>query len=260
MNIKKQISYQKSEFTKSEQIIADYFLAEKDVLPSKELADVLHISSATISRFVKKIGYPNYDVFIDAYQMEKNQVNGLENITDIYQTHLDMLIENYKFLNQDNIKNLIARIGKNKIVIAAIENTSLPCIDFAKRVGRFGVDIRVAKTQEEIVIESALLGEDDVFIVVSISGVNKTYEKVIKRLKQKKVYTYGISTNNKNITKLCDDYSLIYLDNASVLSQSYSYLYPLVILFDNIYIRYEEQTSTQQKDNRQRILKEILNT
>lgn len=258
MNIKKQITYTKDEYTNSEVVIANYFLTEKPVLSAKELAEELHISSATISRFVRKIGYPNYNVFIDAYQVELNQTSGIENITEIYQTHLDMLIENYKCLKQEDIDELIAKIGKNKIVIAAIENTSLPCIDFAKRIGRFGLDIRVAKTQEEIVIESALLEADDVFIVVSISGVNKTYEQVIKRLKKKNVYTYGVSTNDKNITKLCDNYSLIYLDNSSILSQNYSYLYPLVILFDNIYIRFEQGTSSKQKSNREKILKQIL--
>ncbi len=258
MNIKKQITYNKYEFTNSENVIADYFLEENKVLPGKELAEMLHISSATISRFVRKIGYPNYNVFIDAYQAEINQTSGIENITEIYETHLDMLIENYKRLKQESIEELVGKIGSNKIVIAAIENTSLPCIDFAKRVGRFGIDIRVAKTQEEIVIESALLEPGDVFIVVSISGVNKTYERVIKRLKTKGVYTYGVSTNDKNIIKLCDNNSLIYLDNSSVLSQTYSYLYPLVIFFDNVYIRFEQETSEKQKDNRDKILNEIL--
>lgn len=258
MNIKKQITYTRDQFTNSEEAIAEYFLEENSMLPAKELAEKLHISSATISRFVRKIGYPNYSVFIDAYQAECAQNSGIANVNEIYQTHLDMLIENYKYLNQDSIEELVAKIGNNKIVIAAIENTSLPCIDLAKRIARFGIDIRVAKTREEIVIESTLLEPGDVLIVVSISGVNKTYERVINRLKSKGVYTYGISTNDKNITKLCDNKSIIFLDSASILSQTYSYLNPLVILFDNIYIRFEQQTSSKQKDSRNEILKEIL--
>lgn len=258
MNIKKQLTYKKAEFTKSEEIIANYFLTGGSVIASKELASELHLSSATISRFVKKVGYPNYDVFIDAYEYDRNLGSGAHNVTEIYQSHLDMLIENYKLLDEDSINRLITKIGRNRIVIAAIENTSLSCIDFAKRLGRFGIDIRVAKTQEEIVIESTLLEADDVFIVVSISGVNKTYEKVLKRLKAKQVYCYGISTNAKNIINLCDDYSLINLEDASLLSQNYSYLYPLVIIFDNIYIRFEQKTSDKQKANRNQIIDEIL--
>lgn len=258
MNIKKQITYKVGELTKSEEILAEYFLNGNQPLASKELAEQFHLSPATISRFVRKIGFSNYDVFIDAYNYEQGLAKGVENVTEIYETHLDMLIENYKLLDEASIKRLIDKIGKNKIVIAAIENTSLPCIDFAKRLGRFGIDIRVAKTQEEIVIESTLLESNDVFVVVSISGINSTYEKVLKRLKKKSVYCYGISTNAKNIINLCDDYSLINLEDASLLAQSYSYLYPLVIIFDNIYIRYEKRTTVKQRNTRNRIIDEIL--
>ncbi len=258
MNFKKQLTYKKEVYTKSETVIANYFLKGNKSVTSKQLAEDLHISPATISRFVKKIGYANYDVFIDAYNYEQELASGSENVTEIYQTHLDMLIENYKLLDEDSINKLISMFGKNKIVIAAIENTSLPCIDFAKRLGRFGIDVRVAKTQEEIVIESTLLEKGDVFIVVSISGINKNYEKVLHRLKRKNVYCYGISTNAKNIIGLCDDYSLINLDNSSLLSQNYSYLYPLVIIFDNIYIRFEKETTEKQRANKSKIIDEIL--
>ncbi len=97
-------------YTKSEEIIANYFLENNDPVASKDLAEHLHISSATISRFVKKIGYVNYEVFIDAYKYEQKLADGTENITEIYQTHLDMLIENYKLLDEENISTLISKI------------------------------------------------------------------------------------------------------------------------------------------------------
>ncbi len=258
MNITKQLKFYKNDYTNSEVIIADYFINGGEAKSSKELSNILSVSAPTISRFVKKIGFSSYEIFINAYEREKIVYNNKDVVDEIYEGHLEMLIQNYKLLNDDSINNLIQRFRNNKIIIAAIENTSLPCIDFAKRVSRFGIDIRVVKTQEEIVIESTLLEEGDVFIAVSVSGINKTFEKIIKLLKQRGVFTYGISTSTKNLTSICDDKSIIYLEESSVLSHNFSYLFPLVLLFDNMYVRFENKTSDDQKSTRSKILNEIL--
>lgn len=55
MNFKKQLTYKKEIYTKSEKVIANYFLKGNKSVTSKQLAEDLHVSPATISRFVKKL-------------------------------------------------------------------------------------------------------------------------------------------------------------------------------------------------------------
>ncbi len=258
MNIKKYLTGEMAEFTKLEQQIANYFISEKPAINGSELSKKLHISGSTISRFIQKIGYPNYEVFINEYKNELNAAELVLKENSHYQIHQSMLETNHNLYDNESIAILIKKMYNKKIVIAAIENTALACIDFAKRLSRFGVDIRVAKTSEEIIIESTLLKENDVFIAVSISGINNQIHKVVKRLNTRNVYTYGISTSSKNLIKDCQGASKIYLEESSLLNQRFSYLFPLVILFDNIYIQYTNQISSEEEIKRIEIVNEIL--
>lgn len=257
MNIKKQISNMMNDYTTSEKVIANYFLDENEAVSGIELSEKLHISSSTISRFVRKVGYRNYEVFINEYEHEilysKSNV-----LTDTYVIQQKMLEENSRLYDAEAVDNLISKFNDAKIVIAAIENTALACIDFAKRLNRYGVDIRVAKTKEEIIIESTLLNAGDVFIAVSVSGINNLIQKEVQQLNERDVFTFGISTSSKNLIEHCQDSCLIYLESESLLSQKFSYVYPLIILFDNIYIQYTKTVSVDEEEKRTEIVKQIL--
>lgn len=63
------LEYHMSEFTESEQIIAKHFVKKHHPKDLKiiDVAEELYVSTATISRFVKKIGYSNYKSFIHEY-------------------------------------------------------------------------------------------------------------------------------------------------------------------------------------------------
>ncbi len=258
MNIRKQLTNKLGEFTASEKIIANYFLKEGEVMNAKGLSDRLAISSPTISRFVRKIGYRNYEIFINEYERELRLKSKKGNELDVYEGHLRMLEKNTEYYNERKIAKLLEKFDSRKIVIAAIENTALPCIDFAKRLNRYGINIRVAKTAEEIIIESTLLCKGDIFIAVSVSGINKPIQKVVEQLNSRGIYTYGVSSSEMNLVQECCDYSLIYLEEDSLLSQRYSYLYPLTILFDNVYIQFTKTISIVEEENRQKIVEQIL--
>lgn len=81
-NIISYLEYNLAEFTESEQHIANYFIHanHEDSLKIVDVSKALYVSTATISRFVNKIGYSNYKSFI--YEYTKSfEVNRIESVS-----------------------------------------------------------------------------------------------------------------------------------------------------------------------------------
>lgn len=80
-------SYRKN-FTDVEQVIADYFLSKKEAIHMDELAKLISVSKASITRFCKKIGLNNYKELIFLYNLslkrEKERLSVASDVTSTY--------------------------------------------------------------------------------------------------------------------------------------------------------------------------------
>lgn len=100
-----------SNFTGSEKIIADYFIKKRDMenLKITDISKKLYVSTATISRFVNKIGYKNYKEFIYEFG---NSLDDLASMADndkfivdsLWKTHKDLYSDIYNSIGTIDLK------------------------------------------------------------------------------------------------------------------------------------------------------------
>src|SRR5699024_11355381 len=94
------IESSKLKFTAADEQIADYFLNGKPPLKQSALAQKINVSSASVTRFSKKLGFENYKELMYFYRKK------LENYSD----DSSSVTSNLQF----RYKELIRRDGKNK--------------------------------------------------------------------------------------------------------------------------------------------------
>ena len=79
------ITHAKFKFTYVEEQIAEYFLGNNKPMSINDLADLLCVSPASITRFCKKIGLNNYKELIYLYNehlKENDKINMMEALTE----------------------------------------------------------------------------------------------------------------------------------------------------------------------------------
>lgn len=102
MNLVSKLIYQKG-FSELEKGIADYIINNKEkVFDMKlvDLAEATYTSTATISRFCKKLGEKDYNSF---------RINFMKDIMSDYNSEIDF---NYPFKNNDSDHEMIYKIGE----------------------------------------------------------------------------------------------------------------------------------------------------
>ncbi|WOO87972.1 MurR/RpiR family transcriptional regulator [Mollicutes bacterium LVI A0039] len=256
-NVHRQIMHHYKFLTKLEQIVADYFLETKASLPLRELAEIIHLSPATISRFVRKVGFTDYDDFLAAYEsLIAKQDPHFE--IDVYTQHLKIVEENYKRFQAANISEIVPGLIDKRVLIIAKEDTSFACQDFANRLKRLFIDATVAVTKQEMILATNFLKPGDVIFVVSISGYNSSIEEFLNSITEKNFTTIGVSTQATKMMTSCSQYIELFLDATSIMSFNFSYSLPLILLFDHLYVEIQQHLGNQQLKYKEQITNRII--
>lgn len=155
---------------------------------SKDLADLCHVSEATISRFVKKIGYRNYGILREhahsitepnmtqMFHMSAESLNLIKNQPDIYLENYSSLIEHSlddlkDSIDHEKIDSLLHSIHKSKRIFIFSCSTSLmlgqiiqsTLVNYGKVVS-MGFD----EKQQQALISH--INTDDLVITISVFG------------------------------------------------------------------------------------------
>lgn len=256
-NVFRQIKHHEKNLSKLELIVVDYFMAGNPELPLRELADEIHLSPATISRFVRKVGYDNYQQFLDAYTYALEE-QAQEVSVDIRGQHLETVNNTHELIESIDIDRIINKFIGKRVLIVAKDDTAVACLDFVNRLKRLEIDASIATTRQEMILNSSFLKPDDVVIAVSISGHNDTLNKFIDEIKTRGVYTLGISSEITPLIEKCDDNIQVYQDTGSIMSFNFSYALPLIILFDYIYMHLQLELDERFVENKNMITQKIV--
>ncbi|WP_283128080.1 MurR/RpiR family transcriptional regulator [Allofournierella massiliensis] len=166
-----------NQMTQVERTVADFFLNNtKPVdLASKNLAKLLYVSEATLSRFAKKCGYKGYREFSYEYERElsgaeserqpgeaNSQVEGL----------YGLLMENsFSSIDNTQMRRIAAMMDESRrIFIFGIGHSGLAAQDFQLRFMRLGLWIQAVSDSQLIQITAALVVPGDLVIAFTMSG------------------------------------------------------------------------------------------
>ena len=183
--------------SETEKRIADFIIQNTDHVTHmsvREIADKSNTSGATVSRFVRHIGYDSFSdlrlaiatdqlsssVFDDADISEVSLAN-IEVSTNYVLDHkLQEITGTATHLDPKRIKKAVDLImSSDNMLFAAVGNSIPVCSAFAFRLGQIGYRTNVPATTESMILGSLSLRRNDLLIVVSSSGYSHRLETIV---------------------------------------------------------------------------------
>lgn len=229
-------------FTAVDEQVADYFLSGKPPLKQSALAHKINVSTASITRFCKKIGFENYKELMYLYQKSlKEYSNDKNNVTNNLQYQYKELISDIdEKIDIEDIKSVCKYIQKHNIIhIYGLGMSSIAGEDFKFRFTRIGKYVEVVHDYDSIEMISSLLNKENLIIYLSLRGENQHVIQSLKRLKEKGATIILITSNqSQEIGKLANVTLLTsHIENTNKVGQVSGQI-PLLIIIDMIYSQY----------------------
>lgn len=243
------------ELTQVETGIADFFLnnTEKMDFSSKNIAKLLFVSEASLSRFAKKCGYKGYRELTFSYEqdLEKEQINvdASKDISffskKVYSYYQNILQDSYQDMDETQIQRIADLLeGCSRVFIYGVGSSGLAAREFQLRFMRVGLDVDVVTDSHMMKMSAALVDEECLVVAISLSGKTKEVLDSIRTAKKNGATVVFFTANPEaDITESCDEVvrvaSLKNLDSGTKISPQFS----ILILMDILYAYYIDNDS-----------------
>lgn len=140
-----------------------------------DLAKLAEVSTATITRFVKKIGYSTFAEFkisLAESASTSKEINSNSKLSDqVAMFYERMITDTWKKLDQDALCQAIDLIkNSNRIFVYGLGSSGYNAQELAQRLIRMGINAYAPADSHTMYIVSTLLKPDDLVIVLSVSG------------------------------------------------------------------------------------------
>lgn len=246
----KRLLLRKHKLSDLEQQVFEYLLthqSELEVATLQELSNSMFISTATISRTCKKLGFSGFQEF--QYSFKQIMHNPTDNLTeysgenDYMKKVINDIEKNIKSINREKILNITNYLFKSNFVeIFGVGRSYSVCKEGASRLTFAGRLASARSDWDEQTIVSRYLTEKDLAVFVSLSGETQLLLDNAKTLHKNKVPIISI-VGTKGSTLI--DYSnhYIYIDMVpnylNKIDMSSHFLFS--IFFDLLAITYMEE-------------------
>ncbi len=235
----------------------------KDIpeLSIEALAYRCYSSQPTLTRYIKKLGYQNYNEFkdyvIDFLKVMENEVNNdiftgskTDAILLPFEQAIDSITKTKSLVNETDMRACARQIyDANRIVIIGIDYSELVAFDAQLRFMRYNVVMETAvKTHEQTkLVES--LNDGDLLIVLSVSGYTKGLKAACKNIDPNCNVILVTSSENPDILSTHHHRSVLNITsdiNVNVNS-SLSGRINLLMIIDSLYIMYGKKYLVDKK-------------
>lgn len=211
--------------SKGQKAIADE-LIKKDkhfvYLNIEDLSSDLGVSTASLSRFIKKIGYENYSSFkrdmqadqqkdLDPSMKMKTFLSGFESDDDNIKSQIlkdiDVMSSFMQSLDMESVKEAVLKISRAKSIVIAglgISKSLVYFYDF--RLQRMGIKTKcLINGGTEFIEALSTLTDEDLIIVISFKREYKEMVLSLKYARENGVESIALTENEQgNITKYAD--------------------------------------------------------
>ncbi len=272
------------QLSKSEKLIADYFLNNKNEIISMniyELSDKIGTSSASVSRFVKKVfgkSFSQTKIEIAKNLEDDSAQHALEifNWADKFDQIPDKIIANINRVFRDVVDlNSIELFQKTvdwlneaeNIYLFGVGSSGLVAQDLQQKLIKLGKRALFITDSNFSVLNSMLATEKDVVIAVSNSGESKEVNIAVRKARENGAKIVSITKRRNNrLGKISD---IVLVNPSTELNQTrlapifsrYEQLFIVDILFvglsynmkqspDQLYIGYQELLKKLKENNK----------
>lgn len=261
MKILYQLENPSFKVSKSDRILLNYIRENAETFCTKPIATLAvncGVSEATITRFVRKMGFASLQLFKLALAEElvdgKKQMVISKDIScneDIQTTAKKLLANNVatleqtvNFLNEELVEESVKYIKEAKrVFFIGVGNSGFVANDSAYKFMRIGMDAKGIDNSHFIMLQMALLTHDDVVIIVTHSGKSFEIMEAIRLIKQNGAKLIVITANKNIAIKDLADCCIFYESCNSMLeTSSITTKLTQIFIIDLIYTQIVKET------------------
>jgi len=273
-----EILQKKEGFSHTEELIADYILANPESFKNKSARDIgkeLFVNSSTLTRMCQKLGFDGFSDFRNAYFDEKKYLDSnfkqidpnipfvkndscyqiANKIGTLYEEIIkdcELLID-YKMLEE--VVNLI---DKSRVIYVVSQGLHINLARiFLEKMSWIGKTVSITSHSDVSYHNASNAKQDEIFILVSYSGETNGVVKIAKKLKQLNMPFVAITSFGTNSLSHLSDYVLYISTREKITSGigNYSSYISVQYLFDVIYScifkkKYDENLDKKQRNSK----------
>lgn len=200
-----------SKLSKLERIVSEKIINNPEVIVSCSITDAAKkydVSSSSIQRLAKKIGYSGYSEFRFALandlkehkenSFEKNNLDYFSQIVEGYKLEFDQIKDIDMYKNAINLCDLI--FNSRQTYMIAFGGTAYVAGYCSHMLFTSGVQTIFIGDQSKTEKLESIVSDNDLIIIFSLSGATSdSYKSIIKSVKQKRVTLVLITCSENNI-------------------------------------------------------------
>lgn len=209
MCLNKMVDLDNLRLNETEQNIINYIESNVDDVLNmsiRKLADACYVSSSTLFRFVKKLGFDGYNDFIKQLQNEEHPRN--TKVNDIQMSEV-MMRNNY---SESYLKNIMETLrvvddakaatftkllnNAQKIFLFAYGPTKIVALYVHQLLTMMDYDVEMIHDEYEEDIMISRVSSDDLILVFSLSGENKKSVHVLQQIYKTPIVSFTQADNN----------------------------------------------------------------
>ena len=193
----------------SEKKLAEYLRLEREKIPFLSIYDVAKnagVSTATVSRLVRKVGYKNFtelkigiardtdDSLQEIFSAISPDDSDEKIIQKVFHGNIKSIEDTYGITNIENLIKFAKIIADSKRVLCiGIGGSGNVARDAALRLSHLNVQAEAYTDYYQILVQSLRTGKDTVVLGISHSGRSSITVEGLKLAKSKNAITGGIS-------------------------------------------------------------------
>ena len=234
--------------TVAERSIADFFMSNEEPMDfsSRNVAGMLYISEATLSRFAQKCGYEGYRKFIYDYEKELQETIQEKNISvlskKVWRTYGRLLEDEFQQLDEERVRDAAKMLSSHsRVLVCGMGSSGFAAREFYLRFMRLGLDVQALTDSQLIPMTVAMSNSDTLVIGVSLSGRTREILDALRAAAERKAATVLITANrDTGMEEICTDVLYVAADRDLDGGTAISPQFPVLILMDVLYTYYLE--------------------
>lgn len=228
-------------FTATERTIADFFISNGKEMDfsAKVMADLLHVSEASLSRFAKKMGYDGYREFIYNYRpslpADTHYVG--QRSAEVLNAYQELLSKTFNLIREEQVERVVKLLlEKQRIFIYGFGSSGLAAQELKLRLMRLGLDAEAITEFHELVLNEARIRKECLVIGISLSARSGEVTDAMQEAAKRGAATVFITSRNESYWQEAFDEVVLTavkknLEYGNVISPQF----PILVLIDIIY-------------------------
>ena len=239
----------------TEKVVADFFIHNRRRMDfgAPNIADILHVSLASLSRFAKKIGFAGYREFIYKYKEDLRE-DTAQTVPDQWSmqalsSYQELLDKSYALVNERQINALSDMLSTyQRIYVYGRGSSGLAAQEMQLRFMRIGSIITAITDSDVMMMNSVLLDDTCLVIAISISGKTPAVIKALRKAKESGARTV-LMTSHKSPEQdeYCDEVVLLALRENIEAGKVISPQFPILIYLDILYAHFLQHDSNHKE-------------